>query len=471
MKRNLFTTALLVVAAIACGSDDDPSGDTGSSLTKACLTDCSAVAAPPCQVSSCDTTTGKCVFQPLDATPCDDGLFCTVNDTCHAGICRGEANDCGLSAASCKTAACNETTHSCHYEGQADGFVCDAKDVCATGGTCQSGACVSAAKTCHFEPAPDECHVATCNTSTGACDVFVAGNQGESCSSDPCTVDGTCNNGKCEGVPRDCSGWGDECNTASCDAAHKGCFKVPGRAGAACSKVDNCNKGTCNATGGCVLTAQNEGKACTDALTCSTGDTCHSGVCSGTPPGTTKVYFEDSFAGNAQGWTLEGPWGIAPASTDHSRSCKPPTDHTNGADQSYATTSIGGLDGEFAHDFVYMTSKAVDTSSATSLVLVFSVMPGLPFPALARGVAEVFDGKNWVNVWENLPGFDPNGYGGETSCLDPVTFAPVWTTVKVDVAAYKNAGMRVRFGTKYALPARSDGLSIDDVALASAACP
>lgn len=50
--------------------------------------------ANPCTVDEC--VSGHCVHTPQpDATPCDDGLYCTTNDACYAGECAGGDALCG----------------------------------------------------------------------------------------------------------------------------------------------------------------------------------------------------------------------------------------------------------------------------------------------------------------------------------------------------------------------------------------
>ncbi|MFN2375181.1 MAG: hypothetical protein ABR538_01505 [Candidatus Binatia bacterium] len=43
---------------------------------------------------------------------CDDGLFCTQNDTCNAGVCSGTSRNCA-DAVDCTADSCNETTNQC----------------------------------------------------------------------------------------------------------------------------------------------------------------------------------------------------------------------------------------------------------------------------------------------------------------------------------------------------------------------
>lgn len=49
-----------------------------------------------CSVGVCDDTTGACEVEArADGSACDDGLWCTEDDTCLAGECEGVARDCG----------------------------------------------------------------------------------------------------------------------------------------------------------------------------------------------------------------------------------------------------------------------------------------------------------------------------------------------------------------------------------------
>ena len=45
-----------------------------------------------CTDCTCDSTTGTVACGPsADGTRCDDGVGCTLNDVCAAGVCGGEA--------------------------------------------------------------------------------------------------------------------------------------------------------------------------------------------------------------------------------------------------------------------------------------------------------------------------------------------------------------------------------------------
>lgn len=196
-----------------------------------------------------------------DGTECDDGVFCTVDDACDAGICvGGPANDCGLTAAECMELFCDENSQTCGEQPSAPGAACqDPNDLCLVGGTCNNGLCVGGTpEDCFFTPVPDDCHVAVCNPQNGQCEPVV-GNEGGACSdpNDLCTVNKTCTAGVCQGGnPMDCSGLTQGCNIGVCDVN----------------------------TGVCVAQSVNNGDPCDDLDACTLGELCSNGTCGGGTP-------------------------------------------------------------------------------------------------------------------------------------------------------------------------------------------
>ena len=63
----------------------------------------------------CDPQTGACSHPALpDDDPCEDGLFCTVSDTCQSGTCQaGVDRDCSGLADVCNDAECNDEYDTC----------------------------------------------------------------------------------------------------------------------------------------------------------------------------------------------------------------------------------------------------------------------------------------------------------------------------------------------------------------------
>jgi len=201
------------------------------------------------------------VVEAADGTSCEDGLFCTINDTCASGVCTGGGdNDCGMSPPQCSSIICNESSQSCSTQAAQNGASCtDPNNLCLKGTTCSNGLCTGGAlEDCFFFPVPDECHVAVCNPANGQCEPQI-GNEGGGCTdpNDPCTVAKTCANGICQGgSPKDCSNLTQGCNLGVCDVM----------------------------SGQCTTQAVNDGQPCDDLNACTTGEICSNKQCiNGTP--------------------------------------------------------------------------------------------------------------------------------------------------------------------------------------------
>jgi hypothetical protein len=185
--------------------DDDPCTVTSYCANGACapgqLTDCSFLDSV-CGTGTCDPEIG-CVAQPLnDGSACNDGLFCTINDSCMNGTCQGDPNPCVNSPnLDCMVASCNEASDTCTATPGNDGQACDDGDACTAGTTCSGGSCGGG------QPA----------------------NNGVACDDgDPCTNNTTCSGGSCVGgAPVLACTSGDGCCPAGCDIGADldcGCF-------------------------------------------------------------------------------------------------------------------------------------------------------------------------------------------------------------------------------------------------------
>jgi hypothetical protein len=255
-------------------SDDDrttvastggSTSSTGGQIDLPCGVDCSAIATPQCQVSQCNEALGKCEVVPdTDGAACDDGEFCTVEDSCQAGVCMGgPENDCGMDPAPCTSLSCDEASKSCNETPAMNGAACqDPNNLCVHGSTCSNGACIGGMPDdCFFFPVPDDCHVAACNPTTGMCEAQ-PGNEGLSCvdPNDLCTLNKTCASGMCQGgTPKDCSGL-----------------------------TQGCVLGICDTTNGmCTTQTVTNGQPCDDLNACTNGELCQNGNCSGGTPVTT----------------------------------------------------------------------------------------------------------------------------------------------------------------------------------------
>jgi hypothetical protein len=181
--------------------------------------------------------------------------------------------------------------------------------------------------------------------------------------------------------------------------------------------------------------------------------------------GCPSVYFHDSFADNANGWTLDTNWEIA-------RECAAPpapqkgnpdptSDHTGTPDSGVLGAFVCGNNptGQTT-PFLYATSPAVDVSGAGTLSLSFWRWLNTDASDWMASTVDVYDGATWVNVFTN-----PSGAG------HLVTDA-AWTQVVTDVTAHKSSAFKIRFGLSlvnagtYAM----SSWNVDDVSL-TGKCP
>lgn len=174
----------------ACG--DLAVGDCGAGL--------------PCSLPVCDPVKG-CALAPGKA--CDDGLHCTVADTCADGTCQpGSAADCEDDNG-CTNDACTPTAGCSH--------------VSAEGMPCQDGAF--------------------------------------------CTIQDACKDSACAGKPRLCAD-AQDCTADSCDEVQDGCLHKPDNK--ACDDGVACTTDTCEFDNGC--THATNAKLCDDGNVCTAND-------------------------------------------------------------------------------------------------------------------------------------------------------------------------------------------------------
>src|SRR5262249_59496402 len=184
---------------------------------------------------------------------CDDGKFCTSNDSCHSGVCQGTATYCTPSDP-CHIASCDVAADKCVETPGNDGAQCDDMDACTLAGTCSGGACLKGP--------PVDCSILDTICGMGVCDpqsgcMVQPKNDGTPCDDGLyCTINDKCMGGACKGQPNTCAAPGDVCMIGNCDEVLKKCTAVPG----------------------------NDGAPCDDKNACTTGETCSAGKCGGGVP-------------------------------------------------------------------------------------------------------------------------------------------------------------------------------------------
>jgi hypothetical protein len=201
-----------------------------------------AVPEDACRVAACDADTeGGCKETALaDQTLCFDGNPCTRQDQCVKGTCTGEP----LAGVSC---ACGADTDCGWLD---DGDKCNGAVACV-GGTCK----VTKPVKC---PPSGTCTVNACDPDVGKC--FVAAQPAET----ECDDENACTeNDQCDGSLNG----EDACKSTAIQCDHLD---------------DECQKGKCDESEGCVAMAVNDGQACTVDDECIVAPTCQSGFCLGT---------------------------------------------------------------------------------------------------------------------------------------------------------------------------------------------
>ncbi len=104
--------------------------------------------ANPCTDDSCDPLTGQCSYGN-NTSPCNDGKLCTENDVCDQGLCGGTPMACDDSNV-CTLDSCSPSV-GCLHEGLSGG-VCDDGLECSIGDTCYSGECLGDNTACVCKP-------------------------------------------------------------------------------------------------------------------------------------------------------------------------------------------------------------------------------------------------------------------------------------------------------------------------------
>jgi hypothetical protein len=408
---------------------------------------------------------GVCEQEPANQYgACDDGLFCTEDDTCVDGFCEGGTQKLCASQDACHIGVCDEDLQTCKNIAGNDGAQCDDMDLCTQTGLCSGGVC--------SKGAPVDCSIFNGQCTVGACDPAVGcygapASEGLPCDDGLfCNVQETCQNGVCAGgMPNPCAPPGG-CYIASCDEGNDACSSVPGNDGQACDDFSPCTESTTCLNGACINGAPvNDGMACDDGTSCTTGEFCTNGTCGGgVGP---EVYFGDTFADQSKGWVLGPEWQIGPAqmSSGGVYGADPANDHTPSIDNGVAGVVIGGNASTTMHGYYYLESPPFNSANAAGQVIFgFYRWLNSDYDPYMHNSVDVWNGSSWVNLWTSggPPGVEdspPNGMG--------------WTFIQHDVTAYKSAAMRVRFG----FDIQSLGVftigswNVDDVLIASQPCP
>lgn len=462
-------------------------GEGASDATSACEaeSDCPPLdhAEPACFSGEC--VIGRCAdgFASCDdvvSTGCESDLRSSIDDcggcgrrclnangetTCDAGACvpacaPGHASCDGNPDDGCETAI--TTADDCGGCGVACSFphgvaACD-------GGACALAGCEAGWGDCNDDPT-DGCEVdlgithAHCGGCGEPCD------DGELCSASSCGATcaaGTanCNADMADGCEVDTDVAADHCG--DCDTSCTADQRCDGGACVACGgALQDCNgdgaDGCETDTGGDPTSCGACGETCGSDATCG----CDVGACSGG-----VIHFSDDFSADDHGWTLAGEWqiGAATASSGHEHGHPDPGDDRSAtADRGLLGVAIGSNYGAGVHDAEHATSPAIDLGATPGAVhLTYWRHLNADRDPLTRETVEVWNGSQWVTVWNNDSGNDP-------------TTDAAWVRRTHDVTQHKNAAFRVRFGHEtrrqgQSLSRAMSGWNVDDLSVSSEEC-
>jgi len=213
-----------------------------------------------CVQGECNPLSGSCEARVKeDLTPCEDGLFCSVDDICQSGVCIAGGDQNCDDDEPCTRDACSETERVCTHvwepKPDMEGPVGDASCLDDEDNDCDhlvdtdDPDCLP----CTVDEDCDDGNLCTLNSCTDNVCETSATNEGGACEDGLyCTVDDVCANGVCRGQPRVC---------------------VPS---------DDCHRSVClEAADLCGEQQKDDGETCDDSLYCSVQDSCHAGVCQG----------------------------------------------------------------------------------------------------------------------------------------------------------------------------------------------
>ncbi len=264
-------------------STSSSSGNQASSSSSGTPGPCTTGAECAALTDACNT--GACIngmcgkLAANDGVPCDDGKQCTLNTTCDNGVCQGGTLKPCNSQTPCMVGKCDVATDACIEVPGNDGSPCVDDNACTLTGSCTNGQCIAGGMVdCSF--LDGECSQGYCDPQIG-CKVMPL-NDGTPCNDGFfCTINDTCNNGMCAGVPNPCTPPGsDICMIGSCNEATDKCTSVPGNNGAACDDGNLCTSGETCSNGSCLGgVPANNGVACDDGNGCTGGTTCSNGQC------------------------------------------------------------------------------------------------------------------------------------------------------------------------------------------------
>ncbi len=156
-----------------------------------------------------------------------------------------------------------------------------------------------------------------------------------------------------------------------------------------------------------------------------------------------EALFQDDFSTD-RGWTFGPEWQRGPAVSFFT---EPPQDNTPTDDNLLAGTALGAFPEPYAHGSFFLTSPVVDTLGKGTVWLTFRRWLVIQDFPNAFDSIEVFDGQQWIKLWEADVRFTDD----------------VWEPVILDLSPFLSAQTQVRFGFGIAFASFASDWSVDDV--------
>jgi hypothetical protein len=120
-----------------------------------------------CTDDLCDIGTG--CTHAFNTSPCEDGLYCTVDQACWDGACLGDVvRECGMYDKDCEASVCNEEAKSCVLVLRADGDPCEDGLFCSIDDQCVAGVCAAGIQR-DCSPWTGEATVGVCKEAESRC--------------------------------------------------------------------------------------------------------------------------------------------------------------------------------------------------------------------------------------------------------------------------------------------------------------
>ncbi len=116
-----------------------------------------------------------CVFENnQDGIDCDDNNPCTIQDKCYNGICAAVPKDCSHLDSVCSIGACDVVSGSCLSIARNEGLECDDGLTCTIHDTCSNGVCIGEDNLC-FDNNP--CTINSCSEELGCLITYTVENE------------------------------------------------------------------------------------------------------------------------------------------------------------------------------------------------------------------------------------------------------------------------------------------------------